>query len=144
MRKAIASAALAAMLSMGLGTAAMAATSSAPVAQTEVDEGTNDDGEEGFEWGLLGLVGLLGLAGLAKGGGRRRTQQGRQRRQRVPAGQGPPGRPHHGLEPVAVLPAAGPCRAHGPASARRRGRAPSPISRYPVATRSWCSTRRGP
>ncbi len=66
MRKAIASAALAAMLSMGLGTAAMAATSTAPTAQ--VEEATTDD-DGGFEWGLLGLVGLLGLAGLARGGG---------------------------------------------------------------------------
>ncbi|HVF13392.1 MAG TPA: WGxxGxxG family protein [Acidimicrobiales bacterium] len=62
MRKAIASAALAAMLSMGFGTAAMAQTDPAPA---ETEETTDD---EGFELGLLGLLGLVGLAGLARGG----------------------------------------------------------------------------
>ncbi len=68
MRKAVGSAALAAMLSMGIGTATVA-HAAVPVAQTDVA----DEAEEAESWieenlGLFGLVGLLGLAGL---GGRR-------------------------------------------------------------------------
>ena len=59
MRKAIASAALAATLSMGFGVpAAMAQT------DTGTTEESNDDGSG--KLGLLGLVGLAGLAGLAR------------------------------------------------------------------------------
>lgn len=71
MRKALGSAALAAMLSMGIGTATVA-HAAAPVAQTEVDADDADD-ESWIEenLGLFGLLGLLGLAGLGgRGGGR--------------------------------------------------------------------------
>jgi hypothetical protein len=61
MRKAIASVGLAAMLSLGIGTAAVAQE-----APDTTEEASEDDG---FQWGILGLGGLLGLAGLARGGG---------------------------------------------------------------------------
>ena len=69
MRKALGSAALAAMLSMGIGTATVA-HATVTVAQTDVA----DDADEDESWieenlGLFGLLGLLGLAGL---GGRGR------------------------------------------------------------------------
>jgi hypothetical protein len=61
MRKAIASVGLAVMLSLGIGTAAVAQE-----APDTTEEASEDDG---FQWGILGLGGLLGLAGLARGGG---------------------------------------------------------------------------
>lgn len=69
MRKALGSAALAAMLSMGIGTASVA-HAAAPVAQAEMEDDAEDE-ESWFEenGGLLGLIGLVGLAGLARGGG---------------------------------------------------------------------------
>lgn len=70
MRKAMASVGLAALLSMGIGTAAVAQTNSVSAGQTQVEAETDDDGFfEGDKLGLLGLVGLLGLLGLARGGG---------------------------------------------------------------------------
>jgi hypothetical protein len=68
MRKALASAALAAMLSMGIGTSAVAHATSVRAAQTQ-DDGKDDDGGIEDYIGLVGLVGLLGLLGLRKGGG---------------------------------------------------------------------------
>jgi MYXO-CTERM domain-containing protein len=67
MRKAIASAGLAALLSMGIGTAAVAQTDPVEDVQAQAEE-TADDSDSG-NWGLLGLGGLLGLAGLARRGG---------------------------------------------------------------------------
>jgi len=61
------------MLSMGIGTAAMAETNSAaPQAQVETEN--EDDGSS--KLGLIGLVGLLGLAGLFRGGGGKRSGGG--------------------------------------------------------------------
>jgi hypothetical protein len=69
MRKAIASAGLAALLSMGIGTAAVAQTDTVDDVQAQAEETANDD--DNGKWGLLGLGGLLGLAGLARRGGGR-------------------------------------------------------------------------
>ncbi|MEA2825785.1 MAG: hypothetical protein QOG43_224 [Actinomycetota bacterium] len=78
MRKAIASAGLAAMLSMGIGTSAVAHAAGVQTPTTEVrdDAGDNkDDGGIGDKAGLFGLLGLLGLAGLAgRGGGGGRSK----------------------------------------------------------------------
>jgi hypothetical protein len=77
MRKALGSAALAAMLSMGIGTATVA-HATVTVAQTDVA----DDADEDESWieenlGLFGLLGLLGLAGLGgRGRGGARTKGG--------------------------------------------------------------------
>lgn len=60
-RKAIASVGLAAVLSMGIGTAAVADTNIVEAAQAESD----DDSDNGL-WGLAGLLGLAGLAGLVR------------------------------------------------------------------------------
>jgi hypothetical protein len=69
MRKALASAGLAAILSMGIGTAAVAQTNSV-AAQTEAVEDDDDSFIED-NLGLAGLLGLLGLVGLTgRGGGR--------------------------------------------------------------------------
>ena len=68
MRKALASAALAAMLSIGIGTTAVAHASGVTASQ-EVDADDSDD-DGGIDAGLFGLLGLLGLAGLlGRGGG---------------------------------------------------------------------------
>ena len=61
MRKALASGALALLLTLGGGTAAVAQTGT----NTGTEQTTNDDGDSG-RWGLLGLLGLTGLAGLAR------------------------------------------------------------------------------
>lgn len=61
-RKAIASAGLAAVLSMGIGTAAVADTNIVEAAQAESD----DDSDNTGLWGLTGLLGLAGLAGLVR------------------------------------------------------------------------------
>jgi MYXO-CTERM domain-containing protein len=62
LRRAIASAGLAAVLSMGIGTAAVAQTSVSEAAQAQESD---DDGDSG-RLGLIGLLGLAGLAGLAR------------------------------------------------------------------------------
>ena len=69
MRKALASAALAAMLSIGIGTTAVAHAAGVSATQEADDQGqSGDDG--GIDAGLFGLLGLLGLAGLlGRGGG---------------------------------------------------------------------------
>ena len=69
MRKAIASVGLAAVLSLGIGNAAFAQTSSV-AAQTETEtEADDDDSFVEDNLGLLGLLGLIGLAGLGGRGG---------------------------------------------------------------------------
>lgn len=69
MRKALASAGLAAILSMGIGTAAVAQTNSVAAQATEVED--DDDSFIEDNLGLAGLLGLLGLLGLTgRGGGR--------------------------------------------------------------------------
>jgi MYXO-CTERM domain-containing protein len=60
MRKTFAGLAMAGLLTLGFGSAALA-QDSAQQAQTEAE--TSDD--DGGKWGLLGLLGLGGLAGLA-------------------------------------------------------------------------------
>lgn len=63
MKKAIGSACLAALLSMGMATAAGAQTNTAP--QT-TQANTDNEGDDSGKYGLAGLLGLLGLAGLLK------------------------------------------------------------------------------
>ena len=58
MKKAIGSACLAGLLSMGMGTAAMA--------QTNTTQPATKESDNSGKIGLVGLAGLLGLAGLAK------------------------------------------------------------------------------
>jgi len=70
MRKALCSAALAAMLSMGIGTTTVAHAAGIHASQT-ADDKSDDDGDNGGKVGLFGLLGLLGLAGFARGGGGR-------------------------------------------------------------------------
>ncbi len=63
MQKAIGSACLAALLSMGMATAAGAqADTGTEIAQAN----TEDEGDDSGKYGLAGLLGLLGLAGLLK------------------------------------------------------------------------------
>ncbi|HSJ70819.1 MAG TPA: WGxxGxxG family protein [Acidimicrobiia bacterium] len=74
MRKKLLTVGLAAMLSMGIGTAALADSGASVVAQdvttttpdvTTQQETGDDNGNAGL-WGLLGLLGLGGLAGLRR------------------------------------------------------------------------------
>ncbi len=75
MRKALASAALAAMLSIGIGTTAVA--HAAGVTATQEVNADNSDDDGGVDAGLFGLLGLLGLAGLlGRGGGGGRAKGG--------------------------------------------------------------------
>ncbi|MEA2900984.1 MAG: hypothetical protein QOH36_871 [Actinomycetota bacterium] len=75
MRKALASAALAAMLSIGIGTTAVAHAAGVTASQEVNADESDDDG--GLDAGLFGLLGLLGLAGLlGRGGGGGRAKSG--------------------------------------------------------------------
>lgn len=68
-----ASAGLAAVLSRGIGTAAVAQASGSETAQAQESD---DDGDSG-RLGLIGLLGLAGLAGLVR---RNRFDRGRDHR----------------------------------------------------------------
>ncbi|MEA2687359.1 MAG: hypothetical protein QOE93_2554 [Actinomycetota bacterium] len=69
MRKALATAGLAALLSMGIGPAVVAMAQESPNPTTVVEVKDDKDGDS--KTGLLGLIGLFGLAGFLRrpGGG---------------------------------------------------------------------------
>ena len=74
MRKALASAALAAMLSIGIGTTAVAHAAGVTAGQeVDVDDSDDDGGLDAGLFGLLGLLGLAGLLGRGGGGGRAKS-----------------------------------------------------------------------
>lgn len=57
---------LAAMLSMGVSTAALAQDVTTTTPDVTTQQETNDDNGNAGLWGLLGLLGLGGLAGLRR------------------------------------------------------------------------------
>lgn len=62
MKKAISSACLAALLSLGVASAAGAQTN----AGAQTAQADTNNGDDSGKYGLAGLLGLLGLAGLAR------------------------------------------------------------------------------
>ena len=63
MRRKLLTVVLAAMLSLGVSTAALAESAGSVTAQEETNG--DDNGDTGL-WGLVGLLGLAGLAGLRR------------------------------------------------------------------------------